>query len=175
MHAFPKSLINSTKNGTEKNFVNQWLSISPNSMISFKFYVQTPFFSTFITLHLGKGHIQTVNRYSGPDGVCYGQFIYWCGLWSALYIRTVFSSKLWGLSVLVGQLSTWKWQYCAVSVKSVRFGGEGKQSIRNIFLICHILWHFQDGRHCPWQFYMGQKLKHSLISLKKSVKLFVLS
>ena len=58
MHAFPKSLINSTKNGTEKNFASQWLSISPNSMISFKFYVQTPFFSTFITLHLGKGHIQ---------------------------------------------------------------------------------------------------------------------
>ena len=69
MHAFPKSLINSTKNGTEKIFASQWLIIiSPNSMISFKFYVQTPFFSTFITLHLGKGHIQTVNRYSGPDG-----------------------------------------------------------------------------------------------------------
>ena len=59
------------KNGTEKHFA----SISPNNMISFKFYVQTPFFSTFITLHLGKGHIQTVNRHSGPDGVCYGQFI----------------------------------------------------------------------------------------------------
>ena len=44
-------------------------------MISFKFYVQTPFFSTFITLHLGKGHIQAVNRHSGPGGVCYGQFI----------------------------------------------------------------------------------------------------
>ena len=70
-----KSLINSTKNGTEKNFASEWLSISPNSMISFKFYVQTPFFSTFITLHLGKGHIQAVNRHSGPGGVCYGQFI----------------------------------------------------------------------------------------------------
>ena len=23
---------------------------------------------------LGKGYIQTVNRHSGPDGVCYGQF-----------------------------------------------------------------------------------------------------
>ena len=63
------------KNGTEKNFASQWLSISPNSMINFKFYVQTPFFSTFITLHLGKGHIRTVNRHSGPGGVCYGQFI----------------------------------------------------------------------------------------------------
>ena len=75
MHAFPKSLSNSTKNGTEKTFASQWLSISPNSMISFKFYVQTPFFSTFVTLHLGKGHIQTVNGHSGPGGVCYGQFI----------------------------------------------------------------------------------------------------
>ena len=71
----PKSLINTTKNGTEKNFASQRLSISPNSMISFKFYVQTPFFSIFITLHLGKGHIWTVNRHSGPDGICYGQFI----------------------------------------------------------------------------------------------------
>ena len=35
-------------------------------MIGFKFYVQTPFFSTFISPHLGKGHIQSVNRYSGP-------------------------------------------------------------------------------------------------------------
>ena len=26
-------IINSTKNGTEKNFASQWLSISPNSMI----------------------------------------------------------------------------------------------------------------------------------------------
>ena len=41
MHAFPKSLINSSKNGTEKNFASQWLSICPNNMISFKFYVQT--------------------------------------------------------------------------------------------------------------------------------------
>ena len=63
------------KNGTEKIFANQWLSVSPNKMISFKFYAQTPFFSTFITLHLGKGHTQTVNRHSGPDGVCYDQFI----------------------------------------------------------------------------------------------------
>ena len=57
----------------EKTFASQWLSISPNSMISFKFYVQTPFFGTFITLHLGNGHIQTVNGHSGPGGVCYGQ------------------------------------------------------------------------------------------------------
>ena len=42
---------------------------------------------------------------------------------------------------LVRQLSTWKWHYCAVSVKSVRFGREYKQSISNIFLISHILWH----------------------------------
>ena len=59
MHAFLKNLINSTENGRETNFASQWFRIGPNSMISFKFYVQTPFFSTFITLHLGKGHIQT--------------------------------------------------------------------------------------------------------------------
>ena len=75
MHAFPKSLINSTKSGTEKNYANQWLITSPNSMISFKFYVKTPFFSIFVTPYLGKGHIPTVNRHSGPDNVCYGQFI----------------------------------------------------------------------------------------------------
>ena len=56
MHVFPKSLIKFT-NFLEKNFASQWLSISPNSMISFKFYVQMPFFSIFRTLHLGKGHI----------------------------------------------------------------------------------------------------------------------
>ena len=60
--------VNSTKNGTEKNFASQWLSISPNNMISFKF-------STLQLFILGKCHIQTVNRHSGPDGVCYGQFI----------------------------------------------------------------------------------------------------
>ena len=68
--------------------------------------------------------------------------------------------------LLVGQLSTWKWHYCAVSVKSVRFGRECKQSINNIFLICHVLWHFQDGRHWPWELHMGQKLKKAPISLK---------
>ena len=49
---------------------------------------------------------------------------------------------------------TWKWHYCAVSVKSVRFGIECKQSISNIFLTCHILRHFQDSRHWPWEFYI---------------------
>ena len=72
MHAFSKASF--YKNGTEENFASQWLSTSPNSMIGFKFYVQTPFFSTFITPHLGKGHIRTVNRHSGPYSVCYGQF-----------------------------------------------------------------------------------------------------
>ena len=68
--------------------------------------------------------------------------------------------------LVVGQLRPQKWYYCAVSVKSVRFGRECKQSKSNIFLICHILWHFQDGRHWPWEFHMGQKLKHAQISLK---------
>ena len=40
---------------------------SKYSTISFKFYVQTPFFSIFITPHLCKCHIRTVNRHSGPD------------------------------------------------------------------------------------------------------------
>ena len=48
----------------------------------------------------------------------------------------------------------------------VRFSSKCKQSISNIFLICHILWHFQDGRQWPWEFHMGQKLKHAPISLK---------
>ena len=75
MHAFPKNLINSTKNGIEEDFSTQWLSFSPKSMISFKFYEKTPFFNIFVTLHLGKGHNQTVNRHTAPEGVCYGQFI----------------------------------------------------------------------------------------------------
>ena len=82
MHVFPKSLINSTKNGTKKDFATQWLSTSAHSMIGFKFYVKTPFFNISITLHLGKGHINTVNRHSGHDSVYYGQFIYWYGLQS---------------------------------------------------------------------------------------------
>ena len=45
----------------------------------------------------------------------------------------------------LGQLSTGNWHYCAVLVKSVRFGKECKQSISILFLICHILWHFQNG------------------------------
>ena len=71
----PQKKLHSAKNGTEKKFCQSVAYITSNSMISFKFYVQTPFFSTFITLHLGKGHIQTVNSHSGPDSVCYGQFI----------------------------------------------------------------------------------------------------
>ena len=42
MHAF---LIKSRKSGIEENFASQWLSTSPKSMISFNFYVQTPFFN----------------------------------------------------------------------------------------------------------------------------------
>ena len=75
MHVFLKELIDLKKNGIEKDFVSQLLSISPNSMISFKFYVKTPFFNTFITLHLDKSHIYTVNVHSGPAGVGYGQII----------------------------------------------------------------------------------------------------
>ena len=50
--------------------------------------------------------------------------------------------------------------------RDVRFGRECKQSTSNIFLICHILWHFQDDHHWPLEFHVGQKLKHTPISLK---------
>ena len=53
--------------GTEKKIANKQLSTGPNSMISFKFYVKMSFFKIFITLHLGKGHIQAVTRHSGPE------------------------------------------------------------------------------------------------------------
>ena len=49
---------------------------------------------------------------------------------------------------------------------TARLCTEFNKSINNIFLICHILWHFQDGRHWPWEFHMGQKLKHAPISPK---------
>ena len=75
MHAFPKTIINSTKNDIEQDFSTQWLSLSSKSMINFKFNANTPLFNILETLHLDKGHNQTVNRHSGPDGVCYGQFI----------------------------------------------------------------------------------------------------
>ena len=56
--------------------------------------------------------------------------------------------------------------HCAQNFQTVRLCTEFNKSINNIFLICHILWHFQDGRHWPWEFHMGQKLKHAPISLK---------
>ena len=37
--------------------------------------------------------------------------------------------------------------HCAQNVKTVRLCTEFNKSISNIFMICHILWHFQDGRH----------------------------
>ena len=48
----PKKPLQFYKYGTETNFASQWLSTSRNSIISFKFYVQAPFFSIFITFHL---------------------------------------------------------------------------------------------------------------------------
>ena len=56
--------------------------------------------------------------------------------------------------------------HCAQNVKTVRLCTEFNKSTNNIFLICHILWHFQDGRHWPWEFHMGRKLKHAPISLQ---------
>ena len=37
--------------------------------------------------------------------------------------------------------------HCAQNVKTVRLCTEFSKSINNIFLICHILWYFQDGHH----------------------------
>ena len=49
---------------------------SPRSIISFNFYVKTLLlYISIITLHLGNGHIQFVNRPSGSEVVCYGQVI----------------------------------------------------------------------------------------------------
>ena len=56
MLAFPKGFVNSTKNDIEQDFSTQWLSFSPKSKINFKFNAKTPFFHTFVTLHLDKGH-----------------------------------------------------------------------------------------------------------------------
>ena len=64
--------------------------------------------------------------------------------------------------------------HCAQNVKTVRLCTELKKKpknkkhigLSNIFLICHILWHFQNGHHWPRGFNMGQKLKHAPISLK---------
>ena len=86
LNMFPKSFINSIKkNGTEKHFASQWLSTSLLSMIGFKFHVETPFFNIFINVYLGKGHIHTINRHSGCDVICYGQFMK--GVWSILLLQ----------------------------------------------------------------------------------------
>ena len=37
--------------------------------------------------------------------------------------------------------------HCAQNVKTVRLDTKFNKSINNIFLIFHILWYFQDGRH----------------------------
>ena len=67
---------------------------------------------------------------------------------------------------ILGQLRPFFWVNCAHFVKSWRLSTVILIYMNYNFLICHILWHFQDGRHWPWKFHMGQKLKHALISLK---------
>ena len=63
-------IISSKKqNGRDEGFVRQRLITDPNSTIRFKFQVKTPFFNIYVIIHLGKGHIQAINRHSGPDGV----------------------------------------------------------------------------------------------------------
>ena len=90
---------------------------------------------------------------------------YFLFLWQKLVCNTGDEAfmKIHTKIKILGQLSTGNWHYCAVFVKSVRFGRECKQSTSNSF---NILRHFQDGRHWPWKLYMGQKLKHVPISLK---------
>ena len=100
MYAFPKSLINSTKNGIEKNFASQWLSTSPNIMINLKSYVKMPFFNIFIILHLGKGSggikggmgafpppsqrlcppLSPVRKKKWPKSAIFGKFLDFCPL-----------------------------------------------------------------------------------------------
>ena len=65
-----------------------------------------------------------------------------------------------------GQLRPFFWVNCAHFVKSWRLSTVILIYMSYNFLICHILWHFQDGRHWPWKFHMGQKLKNAPISLK---------
>ena len=67
---------------------------------------------------------------------------------------------------VLGQLRPFFWVNCAHFVKSWKLSTVILIYMNYNFLICHILCHFQDGRHWPWKFHMGQKLKHALISLK---------
>ena len=60
VHAFPKNLINSTKNDIEQEFSTQWLSFRRRSTINFKFNTKMPFFHISVTFHLEKGHNQSV-------------------------------------------------------------------------------------------------------------------
>ena len=90
--------------------------------------------------------------------------------WESIWYTKFLASK-----ILLRQLSTRKWHDCAAFVKSLRFSIEWKQSISNIFWICHILWYFQDGCHWPWKFYMSKKIETCSDFCDNSVKLFVLS
>ena len=83
------------------------------------------------------------------------------GKYDKLYMST-FSST----NPILGQLRPFFWVNCAHFVKSWRLSTVILIYMNYNFLICHILWHFQDGRHWPWNFHMGQNLKHALISLK---------
>ena len=94
-------------------------------------------------------------------------------MWYALILG---GTQIWFLTgcaawasqpLLLGQLRPFFWVNCAHFVKSWRLSTVILIYMNYSFLICHILWHFQDGRHWPWKFHMGQKLKHAPISLKK--------
>ena len=59
-------------------------------------------------------------------------------------IKDNFASPESTICVLVGQLST---SIVHTMFKTVRLCTEFNKCINNIFLICHMMWHFQDGRH----------------------------
>ena len=60
------------------------------------------------------------------------------------YMKPFFKVDYWKKNI---DSRTAKAIHCAQNVKTVRLCTEFNKSMNNIFLICHILWHFQDGRH----------------------------
>ena len=117
-------------------------------IFSFRFLAYRRFL--VCTFHLSKGTIITLNS----------------AISAIICVGTPLNSI-----VLLEQLTTRNWHYCAVFIKSVRFSRVCKQSIINIFLICHILWHLQDLtlRVPHWS-----KIENCSDLSENRVKLFVL-
>ena len=77
---------------------------------------------------------------------CFCFFVFLKGDWGASHIK---ASDLTACRAA-------KTIHCAQNVKTIRLCTEFNKI--SIFLICHILCHFQDGLHWPWEFHMGQNL-----------------